>query len=158
MATYSEWLRSQTPERQKLSLALMEISERLGKLQRSVGEFAPETIEAKRELADHYAAVASVGTMAGGAVMGSRTVERWSLRNPADPSRPSGDYLSIGGKYVGITKDVCDITEWPRACMENPSNPAFAMRPIFCTGAEWPDDLSIPPEKPHPLLNTLTSR
>ena len=86
--------------------------------------------------------------------MGDRTVSRWALQNKIDPLRPSGDFLSIGGKYVGKTRDVMNATEWHRVLREHPDNPAFHMRPIFRTGAEWPIDLPIPPEKPHPLGKT----
>jgi hypothetical protein len=75
--------------------------------------------------------------------MGDRTVERFALRDPVT-KRPSGDFIAIGGVYVGPVRDVADATEWARCVREHPDNPAFHMRPIFATGAVWPDDLPVP--------------
>ena len=53
MGTYSDWLKTQTPERQKASLAHIDLCRRLGEAQRSAPN-APETIAMQAEVAAYY--------------------------------------------------------------------------------------------------------
>lgn len=58
-------------------------------------------------------------------------VVRYSLPNPADPSRPSGDFLRVGSVDLGAFRDLVDA-EFQRA-----NGNAFDMCQMWYTGSPY---------------------
>jgi len=62
VTTYSQWLKSQSPERQAASLAHMGLCRRLGAAQRSAPR-APETIAMQEQVSAYYRDAATLNAL-----------------------------------------------------------------------------------------------